>query len=270
MKMVAAARLRRAQMAVEEATPYAMKIRELLSSLAASVSGDVHELMGGRPVEKRILIVLSSDRGLCGAFNSQLLKAVEGDLKGGIDTIVLPIGRKARSYFARRSHQTLKGDEGFWNNCTFANTTKLIQELAQKYVKGEIDRVDVAYNEYVSVISQVARLKAILPITAEKNETADMTENSEQPENHVDFKYEPNRDEIIKALVPKKINVDFFHACLNSQASEYGARMSAMDSATRNAGEMIDLLTLKMNRARQAAITTELMEIISGSEALKE
>jgi F-type H+-transporting ATPase subunit gamma len=259
MKMVAAAKLRRAQQAVEQSRPYSAKVEELLTALAPAVPTGTHPLLGGRPVEKRALVVMSSDRGLCGSFNSGILRRAEKELRESPSTTLIPLGKKATVFFTKRNAEIFKRVDGFWHSLTYQKSEDLLKELAHGYLEGQFDRVDVLYNEFVSVISQKPKLISLLPIPAIA------PANTETK----DFIFEPGRDEIVKALVPKVIGVRFYAACLNSQASEHGARMTSMDSATRNASEMIDSLTLTMNRVRQATITKELMEIISGAEALK-
>lgn len=253
--MVAAARLRRAQDKVAQATPYAHKIDELLASLAGS---GAHPLLGARPVTRRLIIVLSSDRGLCGSFNAQVLRVAEKEMSAE-GTTSIPIGRKALGFFARRNFQVQKTVDGFWANFSYAEASSLARSLTELFLNGDVDQVDVLYNEYVSVITQRPKIVTLLPLA----------QPSENVGVEVDYIFEPSREALLAALVPRAIETRLYLSCLNSQASEFGARMTAMDSATRNAGEMIDTLTLKMNRARQAIITKELVEIISGAEAQK-
>jgi F-type H+-transporting ATPase subunit gamma len=258
MKMVAAARFRRAQAAVEGSRPYAAKADELLGALAPHVPVDVHPLLGARPVAKRLLVVMTSDRGLCGSFNASILRRAERELAGTEPTLLLPLGKKAAAFAAKRRLEGPAAPEAFWGGFSYPRAEALAVSLANGYLDGAYDRVDLLYNEFVSVITQKVTLKTLLPVSVEAVEGQGG-----------DWIYEPSRDGIVRALVPKVLNVRFYAACLNSLASEFGARMTAMDSATRNAGEMIDRLTLHLNRARQATITKELMEIIGGAEALK-
>jgi F-type H+-transporting ATPase subunit gamma len=265
MKMVAAARFRRAQEREAQAKPYAETINQLLEDLSTTIPSGVHPLLGGRPVKKRALIVLSSDRGLCGAFNSNLFRFVERELIAmpEVSTALVLVGRKANQYFGKKTVDVLRREPKFWVNFRHETAAALADDLAKQYLENVIDRVDIAYNEFISVISQKPTLIQLLPIATSEKQVVSA------PEVDIPYIFEPNREDIVKALVPKAVEVRFFVPCLNSQASEYGARMTAMDSATRNAGEMIDTLTLSMNRARQANITRELMEIISGAEAIK-
>jgi F-type H+-transporting ATPase subunit gamma len=260
MKMVAAARFRRAQQAVQQSRPYSRKAEELLTPLLATVSKAAHPYLTERPVQKRALVVMTSDRGLCGSFNHSILRRLEEELRDkGVQTHVVPLGKKAAQFVAKRKISTILKPEGFWTGFTYDRAAALTDELAKAFVEGGVDRVDLLYNEFVSVISQKPKLVTILPLVAPEA----------AGEGQAETIYEPGLAELVAALVPKMVNVRLYSACLNSLASEFGARMTAMDSATRNATEMIDRLTLHMNRARQATITNELMEIISGAEALR-
>jgi len=259
MKMVAAARLRRSQQAVEQSKPYNLKVEEFLSSLAPSVPPTVHPYLQSREVKKRLLVVFSSDRGLCGSFNANLLRRADRETKADIMTECVVVGRKGNAFALRRQWKVYKRWETFWQEFSYETSEKCMLELSNLFLGQEFDQVDLMYNEFLSVISQKPKLTTLFPLTVQ----------SKSDEAKVDYIYEPSLEEIVKALIPKVANVRFYSAALHSMASEYGARMTAMDSATRNAGEMIDNLTLTMNRVRQAAITKELMEIISGAEALK-
>lgn len=263
MKMVAAAKLRRAQEAAEQSKPYAASINRLLQDLVAQGVGGDHPLLKAREVKKRLLVVFSSDRGLCGAFNSGLLRKVEKELQENtLPTQLVLIGKKATSYFSRKNYPIWKKVDGFWANFSHANASALSQELLTAFTSGEFDRVDLAYNEFISIMSQIPKVETFAPILMVENEHETQTSTEAAPI------FEPNKETILNALLPKAVEVRFYQPCLQSLASEYGARMSAMDSASRNAGEMIDGLTLTMNRVRQANITRELVEIISGAEAV--
>ena len=263
MKMVAAAKLRRAQEAAEQSKPYAASINQLLQDLVAQGVGGDHPLLKSREVKKRLLVVFSSDRGLCGAFNSGLLRKTEKELQeNSVPTELVLIGKKATSYFSRRSYPIWKKVDGFWANFSHANASALAQELLAAFTSGEFDRVDLAYNEFLSIMSQVPKVETFAPILTAPVEKVEVAGVGPAPI------FEPNKEAILNALLPKAVEVRFYQPCLQSLASEYGARMSAMDSASRNAGEMIDGLTLTMNRVRQANITRELVEIISGAEAV--
>jgi len=260
--MVAAARLRRAQERVDQATPYAKTIYEILGGLRTQFLKSTFPLLQERNVKNCLLVVFSSDRGLCGAFNSGLFRRTEKELQTAIPKSLMLVGRKAHSYFSKKSYPIYKRVEGFWGNFSHEKACQLAKNLADGFVNGEFDQVEILYNEFTSVISQKPKLLRLIPF-----EQDPLQEQKDEPQ--TDFIYEPDKDSIIQALMPKAIEIRFYLGCLNSLASEYGARMTAMDSATRNAGDMIDSLTLNMNRARQANITRELVEIISGAEAIK-
>ncbi|HLG20457.1 MAG TPA: ATP synthase F1 subunit gamma [Bdellovibrionota bacterium] len=259
MKMVAAAQFRRFEDRVRQATPYAQKLDELLLDLRRSVRTAVHPLLEERPVQKRALVVFTSDRGLCGAFNANVLRQLEREMTENPATILVPAGRKGIGYVTRRNYPLLRSVNDLWGKYTFEKAAALADELVQGFVEKKYDRIDLLFSEFRSVISQRPKKMTLAPIAAQQSDG----------ESVLPPIYEPNREEILKALVPRAIRIRFYVAGLNSLASEFGARMTAMDSATRNAGEMIDKLTLDMNRARQATITKELMEIIAGAEALK-
>lgn len=262
MKMVAAARLRRAQEAVEQSRPYNEAITAMLGDLSSS---QTHVLMQKREVHKRLLLVLSSDRGLCGAFNGSLFKKVEQDLSQNTNTELFLIGKKANQYFSKRRYPIAEKHPQFWSEFNHAFAVKMVKGFADRFLKGEVDQIDIFYNEFVSVISQKPLVTTLLPLALPKTSI-----NSDASEaGAVKYIFEPNKETIFNALIPKVLDLSFMKPCLNSLASEFGARMSAMDSASRNAGDMIDSLTLHMNRVRQAGITKELMEIISGAEAIK-
>lgn len=264
MKMVSAAKLRRAQENVVAARPYAKKLGEVLHRLAQSQETDGHPLLEKRPSEKALVVLITSDRGLCGGFNANISKAAERFIKerrGQYKEIsLLTVGRKGYEFL--RNRQTIrKNYTGVLSSLNYQTASMLAQEVVAGYLEGDYDEVFLLYNAFRSVMSQDITLQQLLPITppaaAEEGEVA--------PE----YIYEPSRSELLGELLPKYIEVTMFKAMLESVASEHGARMTAMDSASKNATEMIGKLTLVYNRARQAAITTELMEIISGAESIK-
>jgi F-type H+-transporting ATPase subunit gamma len=267
MKMVSAAKLRRAQDAITSARPYARKMRELVEALAARAGQGAHPLLTPREPRKMALLVITSDRGLCGGFNSNLLRATQrflAERKERYEEVLLfATGRKAREFFRRRQVPIRKEYVGVLGSLSYSNAEAFSRDLVGGYLAEEFDEVFVAYNEFRSVISQVPRFEKLFPV---------VTEASERPAaggSDIDYLYEPGQREILASLIPKYVEIQIFRYLLESVAGEHGARMSAMDSATNNAVEMISSLTLQMNRARQAAITKELMEIIGGAEALK-
>ena len=265
MKMVSAAKLRRAQENVVAARPYAKKLGEVLQRLAQSQEGDGHPLLEKRTAEKALVILITSDRGLCGGFNANISKAAERfikERKGDYTEIsLLTIGRKGYEFLKNR--QTIrKNYTGVLASLNYQTAAMLAQEVIEGYLAGDYDQVFLLYNAFRSVMSQDITLQQMLPITPA--EAA-----GEAVEIAQEYIYEPSKGELLGELLPKYIEVTMFKAMLESVASEHGARMTAMDSASKNATEMIGKLTLVYNRARQAAITTELMEIISGAESIK-
>jgi F-type H+-transporting ATPase subunit gamma len=258
MKMVAAARLRRAQEKVVQSTPYKLKIEELFVRLTQATTN--HPLLQKREVQKRLVVVMASDRGLCGAFNSTLFRTVMKDLKqSSVHTEVMPIGKRAAGFFASRNVKVFESRRDFWTGFDHAKSHELVQHLVGLFMNKTFDQIDVYSNEFISVMAQKPKLMTLIPIAPDVDKKA-------APLNYI---FKPDQATILNELVPKAIDIRFYVACLHSLAGEFGARMAAMDSATRNAGEMIDSLTLNMNRVRQAAITNELVEIISGAAAIQ-
>lgn len=264
MKMVSAAKLRRAQENVVAARPYAKKLGEVLQSLAGNLEGDLHPLLEKREAKKLLLIVVTSDRGLCGGFNTNLCKAGERYIKekqGAFEQIsVMTVGRKGYEYFKNRL-TVYKNFTGVISKPTYQVAAKLGQEVIDGFLEGEYDQVELLYNSFRTVMSQDITFQQLLPVVPEEKAAVDETP--------VEYIYEPSVGELLAEILPKNIEVQLFKSMLESVAGEHGARMTAMDSASKNASEMIGKLTLQYNRARQAAITTELMEIISGSESIK-
>ena len=270
MKMVAAARLRRAQQRITDLRPYAVKTAEVLRSMASRLGGDdaLHPLLVQRPVKKVLLLVLTSDRGLAGAFNSSIQRAGERRMREleaeGHQVVLATIGRKGRDFFRRRGREVRHDYTGAYEGGA-VKAAEIARALSHEFVGGEVDQVVVLFNEFKSAISQKVTFQQLLPIVAGGEEAA-----SGAARTMVDFIYEPSRDALLDRLLPMYVEVSVFRAMLESVASEHGARMTAMDNATNNAKKMIARLTLDYNRARQAAITKELMEIIGGAEAIKD
>ena len=267
MKMVAAAKLRKSQDAMEQARPYSVELGGLLSRLSARMQEEVgkapHPLMKVRPTVKRVLlVVMTSDKGLCGAFNTSILRRAERFLRENANRFeeieIATIGRKGYEYFAKRHVSTVTDYPGVFEDLTFRRAIDIADALSKAFLDDHLDGVYLLYNEFQSVMTQEIVLHDLLPIV-----------QSELPRGgEHDYLYEPNRPEVLNTLVPRHVAVCIWQALLESLASEYGARMTAMDSATKNAGEIVDDLTLQFNRARQAAITMELMDIVGGAEAL--
>src|SRR5512132_2340945 len=267
MKMVSAAKLRRAQDAINAARPYARRMREVVQAVAARAGEDAHPLLESREGKKKLaLLVVTSDRGLCGSFNSGLTRAVHRFLnehRGEYEEITLfVVGRKGRDFFRRREIPIRKEYLGVLGSVSRTHAETFANDLVGGFLAGEFDEVQIAFNEFRSAISQVVRFEKMFPIALEKAE-------GEADGPGIDYLYEPGRKEILASLLPKYVQTMIFRILLESVAGEQGARMTAMDSATNNSVDMIARLTLQMNRARQATITTELTEIVSGAEALK-
>jgi len=267
MKMVAAAKLRRAQDAIMRARPYAVLLEQALSRIAARASAEgqaTHPLLATRPVHKAELVLLSSDRGLAGGFNSNVLRRAQRFMVENADRYgeiqISTIGRKARDAFRARKMPVRKDFPGILQKLSYERAAEIAKEFSERFLDGEVDAVFLVYNEFKSAISQTVVVRQFLPIE---------TGSAEGAATGYDFLYEPSRKELLGELVPKHLAIQVWRALLDSAASEHGARMTAMESATKNAEEMIAKLTLQYNRARQAYVTKELMEIVSGAEALK-
>jgi F-type H+-transporting ATPase subunit gamma len=265
MKMVSAAKLRRAQDAVVAARPYADKIAAVIGNLSKRESSDAHALLQERGKGKALVLLLTADRGLCGGYNANVSKAAERFVRAnapgyeGYDLMI--VGRKGNEYLkSRLGDRIVKVYEHITGKINFSVATLIGEEIVAQYEEGRYDAVFMVYNAFRSAISQEQLVTKLLPI--DPPVIADDAHFAE-------YLYEPNRSEVLTQMLPKHINVQIFRALLESVASEHGARMTAMDSASKNASEMIGRLTLQYNRARQAAITKELMEIISGAESIK-
>jgi F-type H+-transporting ATPase subunit gamma len=263
MKMVSAAKLRRAQDNVVAARPYAKKLAEVLGRLAGNVEPDCSPLLQNREGGKALLVVVTSDRGLCGGFNANICKAADRfmkEKKGQFTGLsVMAVGRKGHDFLKNR-HAVWKNYSGIQSSLNYHTAALLAQEVIEAYVAEEFDEVYLLFNAFRSVMSQDITLEKLLPIEPP------VGSEEAAPAQYI---YEPSQAELLAELLPKHIEVQLFRALLESVAAEHGARMTAMDSASKNASEMIGKLTLQYNRARQAAITKELMEIISGAESIK-
>jgi F-type H+-transporting ATPase subunit gamma len=265
MKMVAAAKLRRAQDRVIAARPYSRKMLAVIANLAGRVERVQHPLLAKREPKKVKLLVLTSDRGLCGAYNTNILrKAVEAvkQFKAeGKEVRVNVVGKKGRDFFRKRSAFTLGKVWSDLGMIDYDKAADVGKNIVERFTAAETDEVYLLYNEFKSVIQQKVTLEKLLPVEPPAESDPFMAA--------VDYLYEPTPEAILGSILPKHIEVQVYRAMLESQASEMGARMTAMDSATRNAKDMIERLTLKFNKQRQAAITKEISEIVGGAEALK-
>ena len=269
MKMVAASKLRRSQERVLAARPYAGTLAATLASVTARIppredGAPAHPLLAQREEKKVVLVVVTGDKGLCGAFNTNVNRAagafVREKKKAGVEVSLVTLGRKATDFWKRRSVPILESRPGLFQRFDYGTAAEVARSLAARFTGGEVDAVYAVYNEFKSVISQVVAVKRHLPIELGELGAADAG---------TDYLYEPAPDVILGRLLPRHVEFLLFRVLLESNAAENAARMTAMESATKNAGEMIDSLTLTYNRARQAKITKELIEIVSGAEALK-
>jgi len=279
-KMVAGARLTRAQQRIQALRPYAVKTAQVLAEVAgratddgAAASDHEHPLLARRAEKTVLLLVITSDRGLCGAFNTNILRAAskiwhEREAAGQSVKIVT-IGRKGRDFFRRRNAPVIEVLTGVWEKLDIEQARAIARKVLAPFMQGEVDSIYVVYNEFKSAMSQKVVAEPLFPL---QKAAAPVEANADTPEwaTAREYLFEPNRQALLERLVPMYIEVSILRALYESQASELGSRMTAMESATKKAAEMIDKYTLIYNRARQAAITTELMEIISGAEALRE
>jgi len=261
MKMVSAAKLRRAQEAMFAARPYARKMMEVLNSLASRANTDLHPLLEDRGRGKVLLVVITADKGLCGAFNANIIRTATRFLaeQPDHDAVELSlVGRRARDFFRRRSLRIRSEHVGLFSALRYATARQIAQELIEAFTKDEADQVYLVYNEFKSVIQQRIVVDRVLPIERHAIRPQDPA---------LDYLYEPSPRAIFSEILPKHVEVQVWRALLESSAAEHGARMTAMDAATNNAAEMIDRLTLYMNKVRQAAITKEIIEVVSGAGA---
>ena len=268
MKLVAASKLRRAQDAIIAARPYANALARVVSELAEVAGADAHPLFETRPAHKAAVIVFTSDRGLAGAFNANVIKRTELLLRTELadyqEVTLRLIGKKANQYFVRRPQYKIASYDGAPIGATALTVAgEAAARAVDDFLAGKVDRVFVVYNEFKSAITQSTMVKQVLPVQPEP------VAGGASKAGSVDNTYEPTKEALLSRLVPLYVQIGLYRAALESIAGEYGARMSAMESATKNAGDMISRLTLQYNRARQASITKELLEIIGGAEALK-
>jgi F-type H+-transporting ATPase subunit gamma len=260
MKMVAAAKLRRAQERIFAARPYAAGLRQVLSSVAARVENATHPLLAEREEKNVLLLIVTADKGLCGAFNTNAIKAAQNFIRDhAFESVqLIPIGRKANDFFRRRTIPLRKQAQAI-QALSQETAHEIAVAISEDFIEGKVDAVYVVYNEFRSIISQIVRTERLLPI---ERAAADQ-------QNTIDYIYEPGPEAILAELLPKQIEFQLYRILLESAAAEQGARMTAMEAATKNASEMIDHLTLTYNRIRQASITKEIIEIVSGAAAAK-
>lgn len=268
MKMVSAAKLRRAQDAIVQMRPYAKKLQEMLSNIVSNTDGgSVGNLAVERPVEKVLLIVITSDRGLCGAFNANLIKLAKATIsekyseqnrKGNVT--IWSIGKKGFEHFSKNKFKATDTFKDIFLNLTFENVQACAQAAVKGFEEKQFDKVEIVYSEFKNAATQRFVVEQFLPIARVEGEANAVK---------ADFIFDPEKDQLIAELMPKILNTQLYKAVLDSNASEHGARMTAMDKASENANEMLRSLKISYNRARQAAITTELTEIVSGAAALQ-
>ncbi|HZH17375.1 MAG TPA: ATP synthase F1 subunit gamma [Archangium sp.] len=279
MKMVSAAKLRKAQDAIIAARPFAQMLDQIISDLATRSGGEelAHPLLTSRPVRKVELLLLTSDRGLAGGFNSNVIRRASRFIyeNSGVEIEVSTVGRKGNDFFRNRG-QKMRKDFGFlFQRLDYPHASQVAEEMSARFLKGEVDAVYVVYNEFLSAISQKVSVAQLLPLQTlsvgapTAAEAGTVAPVAAPTPTLVDFKYEPGRQDVLDRLVPQAVAIKLYRSLLESVASEHGARMSAMENATSNASDMIASLSLTYNRTRQAVITKELMEIVSGAESLK-
>ena len=267
MKMVAAAKLRRAQDNITRMRPYAAKLAEVLQNLSsADMESETAKFGEERPVNSVLIMVITSDKGLCGAFNSNVLKATARHIEENYasqqaqgNVTVMPIGKKALDHFKRLNQPMVEDYSEMFTPVSFDKAAAAAQYAMDNFLNGTYDKVDLIYNEFKNVATQILRTEAYLPIPAPEGVAANV---------EVDYIYQPSREEIVVDLIPKSLKIQVYKGVLDSNAAEHGARMTAMDQATDNAGELLKELKLTYNRTRQAAITKEILEIVAGAEAL--
>ena len=264
MKMVSAAKLRRAQEKIVQMRPYSQKLTAILNNVSAASEGDSDIVFATkREVKKVLLVPVTSDKGLCGAFNTNILKATNTAIKEqfeGAEITVLPLGKKAYEYFKKSNHAVIDTYFGVFQQLNFDVVKEAASFAMDGFLAGDYDQVVLVFNEFKNVATQVVRVEQFLPMAPQETEAGNASET--------DYLLEPSRTYIIEELVPISLRIQFYKAVLESNASEHGARMTAMDKATENAGELLKELKLMYNRTRQAAITNEILEIVAGANAL--
>jgi len=268
MKMVSAAKLKKVQNRMLNLRPYADKMNAVLKNLAKGADTEAHPLLAVRPRKTIEVVVVTSDRGLCGAFNTNILKAAQKTIDGykndGFEVSVSTVGKKSADYFRRREVQTRNSWINVSGNVSFAKAEEIANDIKESYMNGTVDEVRVVYNAFKTMVTQTVTVSKFLPLSPDEGEQGASAEAES-----ADFIYEPSTAAIFERLIPRNVDVQIYRALLESSAAEEGARMSAMENATQSCDEMVGRLTLQYNKARQASITGELMDIVGGVEALK-
>lgn len=261
MKMVAAAKVRRAQEKMEQARPYTFALEEIIHHLLPDIDRDILDLLEVRDIKRKAYVIVSADRGLAGAFNANIIKIAEQEIHefGKENVDIFCIGKKSRDYFKHRDYKIVESHVEFWNELDYDNAMMIGRSIIDHFISGKVDEIHVVYNYFINLAQQEVKSEVLLPLVYD------------QPDKEIKDKlYEPSKEKLVGSLVPRHLNIQIWKYLLESYASEQAARMMAMENATTNAKDMIKSLTLEFNKARQAAITTEMLEIVSGAEALKE
>ena len=267
MKMVSAAKLKRATDAIVQMRPYANKLKDILANLTASLEGNESPYTQQREIKNVLLVVVTSNRGLAGAFNANVIKAANLLVANKYDAQkrdgnlqIIAIGKKAQDYFTRNKFNVIGNNNEVFNHLNFDEANKIAEEVMSGFVAGKWDKVEVVYNQFKNAGMQILTTEQLLPVVPSVNQSTN--------QNNADYLLEPSQEEIVLGLIPSSVKIQLYKALLDSHASEHGARMTAMDKATENAGELLKALRLSYNQARQASITNEILEIVSGANAL--
>ena len=260
MKMVAAAKVRKAQEKMEQARPYTHALEEVIHHILPDVDRNMLDLLEVRDIKRKAYVIVSADRGLAGAFNTNITKIAQNEIDhfGKENVDLFCIGKKSRDYFKRRNYNIVESHIEFWNELNYDNAMMIGRSVVEHFTSGKVDEIHVVYNYFVNLAQQEVKSEVLLPLVYDDEDGIVK-----------DKLYEPSKEKLVSSLVPRHLNIQIWKYLLESYASEQAARMLAMENATTNAGDMIKNLTLEFNKARQAAITTEMLEIVSGAEALK-
>ena len=261
MKMVAAAKIRRSQERMEQARPYTFALEDVIHHLLPDIDRDMLDLLEVRDIKRKAYVVVSADRGLAGAFNTNIIKVAQQEIDqfGKENVDLFCIGKKSRDYFKRRDYNIIESHVDFWSELDYDNAMMIGRSIIDHFISGKVDEIHVIYNYFINLAHQEIKSEVLLPLI--------YNEQDIKVKNRL---YEPSKEKLVSSLVPRHLNIQIWKYLLESYASEQAARMMAMENATTNAKDMIKSLTLEFNKARQAAITTEMLEIVSGAEALKE
>ena len=260
MKMVAAAKVRKAQEKMEQARPYTHALEDVIHHILPDVNRNMLDLLEVRDIKRKAYVIVSADRGLAGAFNTNITKIAQNEIDhfGKENVDLFCIGKKSRDYFKRRNYNIVESHIEFWNELNYDNAMMIGRSVVEHFTSGKVDEIHVVYNYFINLAQQEVKSEVLLPLVYDDEDGTVR-----------DRLYEPSKERLVSSLVPRHLNIQIWKYLLESYASEQAARMLAMENATTNAGDMIKNLTLEFNKARQAAITTEMLEIVSGAEALK-